>query len=123
MINEYYTRDFDMKPFWLKSSNFCLYRCLEERSDCCIIDPFGNIDPVLDRFKIQSLLLGLEKLNTEGRNIIRAPRCIKVFCWSFYLCFLFKEKVLTKSARGLVTWLVISFLILISGHWSNICVF
>ncbi|KAL8104527.1 hypothetical protein AgCh_028664 [Apium graveolens] len=53
-------------------------RCLEERSDCCVIDPFGNIDPVLDRFKIQTLLLGLEKLNTEGQNKIRAPRCIKV---------------------------------------------
>ncbi|KAK1379436.1 Inositol-1,3,4-trisphosphate 5/6-kinase [Heracleum sosnowskyi] len=53
-------------------------RCLEERSDCCVIDPISNIDPVLDRFKIQTLLLGLEKLNTEGRNKIRAPRCIKV---------------------------------------------
>lgn len=53
-------------------------RYLEERSDCCVIDPFGNIDPVLDRFKIQTLLLGLEKLNTEGRYKIRAPYCIKV---------------------------------------------
>ncbi|KAL1808961.1 hypothetical protein ACET3Z_025951 [Daucus carota] len=55
-----------------------LQRCLEERSDCCVIDPFGNIDPVVDRFKIQNLLLGLEKLNTEGRYKVRAPCCIKV---------------------------------------------
>ncbi|KAL6557171.1 hypothetical protein OROMI_017521 [Orobanche minor] len=50
--------------------------CLEERSDCCVIDSFGK-SIVLDCLKIQNLLLGLKKCNTEGRYKIRAIRFIK----------------------------------------------
>ncbi|KAL6585080.1 hypothetical protein OROMI_004369 [Orobanche minor] len=41
-----------------------------------VIDSFGK-SIVLDCFKIQNLLLGLKKCNTEGRYKIRAARFIK----------------------------------------------
>ncbi|KAA8532181.1 hypothetical protein F0562_006677 [Nyssa sinensis] len=55
-----------------------LARFIEEQPDFCVIDPLDNIYPVLDRLKIQQILLGLENLNTEGRCKIRAPHFIMV---------------------------------------------
>lgn len=58
---------------------FCfLFRYIEHHPDICIVDPLNNIYPVLDRLKIQQILLGLENLNVEGRCKIRAPRFLKV---------------------------------------------
>ncbi|KAL1542487.1 inositol-1,3,4-trisphosphate 5/6-kinase [Salvia divinorum] len=55
-----------------------LQRYVECQTDCCIIDPFNNIFPILDRMKIQQILMGLETLNTDGRCRIRAPSFFKV---------------------------------------------
>uniref|UniRef100_A0A5B7C3D0 Putative inositol-tetrakisphosphate 1-kinase 4 n=1 Tax=Davidia involucrata TaxID=16924 RepID=A0A5B7C3D0_DAVIN len=55
-----------------------LERFIEHQPDCCVIDPLNNIYPVLDRLKIQQILLGLESLNMEGRCKIRAPHFLKV---------------------------------------------
>ncbi|KAI8537151.1 hypothetical protein RHMOL_Rhmol09G0003400 [Rhododendron molle] len=55
-----------------------LERCIEHHPDICIVDPLNNIYPVLDRLKIQQILLGLENLNVEGRCKIRAPRFLKL---------------------------------------------
>ncbi|KAL2922441.1 Inositol-tetrakisphosphate 1-kinase 6 [Bienertia sinuspersici] len=57
-----------------------LRRALEDHLCCCVIDPFNNIYPVLDRLKIQYLLLGLEDLNKEGCLKIRGPHFLKVSC-------------------------------------------
>lgn len=53
---------------------------MEHQPDCCVIDPFNNIYPVVDRLKIQEILLGLEALNTEGHCTIRGPHFLKVLC-------------------------------------------
>ncbi|KAF6168664.1 hypothetical protein GIB67_005276 [Kingdonia uniflora] len=53
-------------------------RYFQDHPDCCVIDPLVNISPVLDRLKIQQLLLGLEDLNEEGDCRIRAPHFLKV---------------------------------------------
>ncbi|XP_059438578.1 inositol 1,3,4-trisphosphate 5/6-kinase 4-like [Corylus avellana] len=50
-----------------------LQRYMEHQPDCCVIDPFNNIYPVVDRLKIQEILLGLEALNTEGHCTIKGP--------------------------------------------------
>lgn len=55
-----------------------LKRTLEEHLSCCVIDPFNNIYPVLDRLKIQHVLLGLENLNKEGHSKMRGPYFLKV---------------------------------------------
>ncbi|XP_058183906.1 inositol 1,3,4-trisphosphate 5/6-kinase 4 [Rhododendron vialii] len=55
-----------------------LERYIEHHPDICIVDPLNNIYPVLDRLKIQQILLGLENLNVEGRCKIRAPLFLKV---------------------------------------------
>ncbi|XP_043695022.1 inositol-tetrakisphosphate 1-kinase 6 isoform X1 [Telopea speciosissima] len=55
-----------------------LERYLQHHPDCCVIDPLNNIYPVLDRLRIEEILLGLEDLNREGRCRIRAPHFVKV---------------------------------------------
>ncbi|MED6215747.1 hypothetical protein PIB30_000752 [Stylosanthes scabra] len=46
---------------------------LELHQDLCVIDPLKNIYPLLDRLKIQQILLGLEEINREGCHLIRGP--------------------------------------------------
>ncbi|KAF2288257.1 hypothetical protein GH714_005342 [Hevea brasiliensis] len=55
-----------------------LRRYMENHSDCFVIDPLDKIYPVLDRLKIQQILLGLEDINAEGRHTIRGPHFLKV---------------------------------------------
>ncbi|KAL7176682.1 hypothetical protein ACSBR2_030098 [Camellia fascicularis] len=55
-----------------------LERYIKRKSEICMIDPLDNIYAVLDRLKIQQILLGLENLNVEGRCKIRAPHFLKV---------------------------------------------
>ncbi|GAB2294211.1 hypothetical protein Dimus_028429 [Dionaea muscipula] len=51
---------------------------VEQRSKPLVIDPFDNIYPVLDRLKIQHVLLGLKDLHLEGHSRIRGPYFMKV---------------------------------------------
>ncbi|KAK1294035.1 Inositol-tetrakisphosphate 1-kinase 4 [Acorus calamus] len=37
-----------------------LKRYIQDHPECCVIDPLDNIHPLLDRFRIQQILLGLE---------------------------------------------------------------
>ncbi|KAL3838338.1 hypothetical protein ACJIZ3_022929 [Penstemon smallii] len=67
------------------SKNVTFTRNLQElqtnikwQPNCCVIDPFNNIFPILDRLKIQQILIGLETLDPRGRCRIRAPRFLKV---------------------------------------------
>ncbi|KZV50094.1 inositol-tetrakisphosphate 1-kinase 4-like [Dorcoceras hygrometricum] len=55
-----------------------LRRYIECQMNCCVIDPFNNIFPVLDRLRIQQILIGLEALNMQGRCKIRAPNFLQV---------------------------------------------
>ncbi|KAB1218185.1 Inositol-tetrakisphosphate 1-kinase 4 [Morella rubra] len=55
-----------------------LQRYIEHQPDCCVIDPFDNIYPVVDRLKIQEILLGLKDLDAEGHCKIRGPHFLKV---------------------------------------------
>ncbi|KAL8517951.1 hypothetical protein ACS0TY_009305 [Phlomoides rotata] len=55
-----------------------LQRYIKSQVDCCVIDPFNNIFPILDRLKIQQILIGLETVNIKGRCKIRAPHFVKV---------------------------------------------
>ncbi|CAK7325008.1 unnamed protein product [Dovyalis caffra] len=55
-----------------------LQRYMEHHPDCFAIDPLDKIYPVLDRLKIQQILLGLDDLNKEGRRAIRGPHFLKV---------------------------------------------
>ncbi|XVF08391.1 hypothetical protein REPUB_Repub06bG0222400 [Reevesia pubescens] len=55
-----------------------LQRYIENHNHCFEVDPLDSIYPVLDRLKIQQILLGLEDLNAEGRCIVRAPHFLKV---------------------------------------------
>ncbi|XP_042504978.1 inositol-tetrakisphosphate 1-kinase 6-like isoform X2 [Macadamia integrifolia] len=55
-----------------------LERYIRHNPECCVIDPLNNIYPMLDRLRIEEILLGLEDLNREGQCRIRAPRFIKV---------------------------------------------
>lgn len=50
---------------------------LNHQPDCLIVDPFDNIYPLLDRLKMQQILLGLEDLNTAGSRI-RGPHFLQV---------------------------------------------
>ncbi|XP_050203698.1 inositol 1,3,4-trisphosphate 5/6-kinase 4 [Mercurialis annua] len=55
-----------------------LKRYMEHHASCFVIDPLEKIYPVLDRLKIQQILLGLEDLHTEGHLTIRGPHFLKV---------------------------------------------
>ncbi|KAL5703472.1 inositol-1,3,4-trisphosphate 5/6-kinase [Ranunculus cassubicifolius] len=55
-----------------------LQRYFQDHPDCCVIDPLDNISPVLDRLRMQQILLGLENLKTDGQCRIRAPHFLKV---------------------------------------------
>ncbi|KAH7572712.1 hypothetical protein JRO89_XS03G0001600 [Xanthoceras sorbifolium] len=58
---------------------------MEDHSDFVVIDQLDNIFPVLDRLKIQLILLGLQDLNVEGRCRIRAPHFLKVLYSYIYI--------------------------------------
>ncbi|KAL6275078.1 hypothetical protein ACE6H2_025770 [Prunus campanulata] len=70
----------------LQSSNTITYsrgmqelqRYMEHHLDLCVIDPLNYIYPVLDRLKIQQILLGLEDLKTRGCHAIRGANFLKV---------------------------------------------
>lgn len=53
-------------------------RCIGELRDCCVIDPFDNIFPVVDRLRIQEILLGLKDLKTESQYKIRGAYFLQV---------------------------------------------
>ncbi|KAK6144827.1 hypothetical protein DH2020_021647 [Rehmannia glutinosa] len=55
-----------------------LQKYIKCQLDCCVIDPFNNIFPILDRLKIQQILIGLGTLNIQSRYKIRAPHFLKV---------------------------------------------
>ncbi|KAI7737182.1 hypothetical protein M8C21_009021 [Ambrosia artemisiifolia] len=55
-----------------------LQRYIGDLPDCCVIDPFDNIFPVVDRLKIQEILLGLTNLKTESQHKIRGAYFLKV---------------------------------------------
>uniref|UniRef100_A0A0A9CGC5 Uncharacterized protein n=1 Tax=Arundo donax TaxID=35708 RepID=A0A0A9CGC5_ARUDO len=55
-----------------------IIRFVEEQPDFCIIDPFKNIYPLLDRLQIQQILVRLQELGTEGKPKLRAPYSLKV---------------------------------------------
>ncbi|KAL5578616.1 hypothetical protein UlMin_011058 [Ulmus minor] len=55
-----------------------LKRYMDQHIECCVIDPLDNIYPVLDRLKIQQILLGLDDLKAADHHIIRAPHFLKV---------------------------------------------
>uniref|UniRef100_A0A2P2JLU8 Inositol-tetrakisphosphate 1-kinase n=1 Tax=Rhizophora mucronata TaxID=61149 RepID=A0A2P2JLU8_RHIMU len=55
-----------------------LQRYMECHSQYFAIDPLDKIYPVLDRLRIQQVLVGLEDLNTEGHRTIRGPHFLKV---------------------------------------------
>ena len=59
---------------------------MEDYPDFCIIDPFKNIYPLLDRLQIQEILLRLQEPNTEGRPKLRAPHYLKVLLYEIHLC-------------------------------------
>ncbi|TKY47417.1 Inositol 1,3,4-trisphosphate 5/6-kinase 4 [Spatholobus suberectus] len=55
-----------------------LQRYLDQHHDFCVVDPLSNVFPLLDRLEIQQVLLGLVKLNTEGKYLIRGAHFLKV---------------------------------------------
>ncbi|CAL5082393.1 unnamed protein product [Urochloa decumbens] len=55
-----------------------IIRFMEDHPDFCIIDPFKNIYPLLDRLQIQNILVRLQELGTEGKTKLRAPYSLKV---------------------------------------------
>ncbi|KAG9158208.1 hypothetical protein Leryth_000350 [Lithospermum erythrorhizon] len=55
-----------------------LQRGIECQPSFCIIDPFDKIYPILDRLRIQEILLGLEGFKTLGHQRIRGPHFLKV---------------------------------------------
>jgi hypothetical protein len=46
-----------------------LKKYMEDQNACAIVDPIRNIYPVVDRLKMQHILLGLEGLGAAGRKI------------------------------------------------------
>ncbi|XP_039117767.1 inositol-tetrakisphosphate 1-kinase 6 isoform X1 [Dioscorea cayenensis subsp. rotundata] len=61
------------------SGGMCeLERYFRGHPECCIVDPLGKIYPLLDRLKIQGILLGLEDLNIKNHNKIRGPHFMKL---------------------------------------------
>lgn len=57
-------------------------RYMENQIACAVVDPIQNIYPVLDRLKMQHILLGLEDLTAPGRKI-RGACFLKVLESSF----------------------------------------
>ncbi|WOL17888.1 inositol-tetrakisphosphate 1-kinase 6 isoform X1 [Canna indica] len=59
-----------------------LERFIMDHPECCIIDPLNNIYPLLDRYKIQQVLLGLQDLYMKDHCRLRAPHFLKIgnFC-------------------------------------------
>ncbi|KAJ1290446.1 hypothetical protein BS78_02G244000 [Paspalum vaginatum] len=55
-----------------------IIRFVEEHPDFCIMDPFKNIYPLLDRLQIQKILVRLQELGTRGKPKLRAPYSLKV---------------------------------------------
>uniref|UniRef100_A0A1D1XFF0 Inositol-tetrakisphosphate 1-kinase 6 n=1 Tax=Anthurium amnicola TaxID=1678845 RepID=A0A1D1XFF0_9ARAE len=55
-----------------------LERYVQDHPQCCIIDPLNNVYPLLDRFRIQQILLGLDSLNINASCRIRAPHFLKI---------------------------------------------
>ncbi|KQJ91087.1 hypothetical protein BRADI_4g35440v3 [Brachypodium distachyon] len=55
-----------------------IIRFVEEHPSFCIIDPFKNISPLLDRLQIQEILVKLQEFCIEGRPKLRAPQSLKV---------------------------------------------
>lgn len=55
-----------------------LERYVQGHGDLCMIDPLNNIYPLLDRHKIQQILLELEGLNIRGSKTLRAPHFLQV---------------------------------------------
>ncbi|KAK9155782.1 hypothetical protein Sjap_003262 [Stephania japonica] len=55
-----------------------LERYFQGHPGCCIIDPLNNVYPLLDRLRIQQILLRLEDLNIVGRCRIRGPHFLKI---------------------------------------------
>lgn len=55
-----------------------LQRYMEDHSDFLAIDPLSNIYPVLDRLKIQLILLRLQEQKANGRHAIRGAHFLKV---------------------------------------------
>lgn len=86
---------------WFKlhliSFGYFLFRYLGCHPDCRVIDPFSNIYPVLDRLKIQQILVGLENLNSKSCNKIRGPHFLKVLFLKWYPCYAYIEKSTVKS--------------------------
>ena len=88
-----------------------LHRYLEDHPDCCVIDSFNNIYPVLDRLEIQEILLCLEDLKTEGCSTIRGPHFLKVLCLDgfllWYCCikfFFFLSIQPCYSFKWMINW-------------------
>ncbi|GAY50616.1 hypothetical protein CUMW_128060 [Citrus unshiu] len=54
-----------------------LQRFMEDHSDFLAIDPLSNIYPVLDRLKIQLILLRLQEQKAKGRHAIRGAHFVK----------------------------------------------
>ncbi|KAG2290213.1 hypothetical protein Bca4012_028733 [Brassica carinata] len=46
-----------------------LRKYMEDQNACAVVDPLQHIYPVLDRLKMQHILLGLEDLTASGRKI------------------------------------------------------
>ncbi|XP_030527794.1 inositol 1,3,4-trisphosphate 5/6-kinase 4 [Rhodamnia argentea] len=55
-----------------------LKRFLEHNPQCCVIDPFDKVYPVLDRLEIQNILCGLQDLSMEDSYRIRGAHYLKV---------------------------------------------
>ncbi|CAL9076695.1 unnamed protein product [Musa textilis] len=55
-----------------------LERFIQDHPECCMIDPLNNIYPLLDRYNIQQLLLGLQELNMKDHCRLRAPHFLKI---------------------------------------------
>ncbi|XP_056172770.1 inositol 1,3,4-trisphosphate 5/6-kinase 4-like [Syzygium oleosum] len=55
-----------------------LKRYLEHNPQCCVIDPFDKVYPVLDRLEIQNILCGLQDLSMKDSCKIRGPHHLKV---------------------------------------------
>nr|XP_018676593.1 PREDICTED: inositol-tetrakisphosphate 1-kinase 6 isoform X3 [Musa acuminata subsp. malaccensis] len=60
-----------------------LERFIQDHPECCMIDPLNNIYPLLDRYNIQQLLLGLQELNMKDHCRLRAPHFLKALVFKF----------------------------------------
>ena len=65
--------------FQVRNDSSCfLLRCIGELPDCCVIDPFDNIFPIVDRLRIQEILLGLADVKSKSQHKIRGAYFLKV---------------------------------------------